>query len=218
MIYIFIAIRISADDDLVGSGALNDTGILSQYTHTGVNGCFACDTGINNRSLCRQKRHCLTLHVRSHQRTVRIIVLQERNHGSCHGEYHLRGYVHQVDILLLERSCLFSVTSRNVIMNEIAIFIQWLIRLCNNEVVLFISGQINNIIRNTRVLRICLINHTIWRLDKSIGVYSCIRCQRVDQTDVRTLRGLNRAHTSIMGVVNISNLESGTISGQTARS
>ena len=103
-------------------------------------------------------------------------------------------------------------------MNEIAIFIQWLIRLCNNEVVLFISGQINNIIRNTRVLRICLINHTIWRLNKSISVYSCIRCQRVDQTDVRTLRGLNRAHTSIMGVVNISNLESGTISGQTARS
>ena len=46
MIYIFIAVRISADDDLVGSGALNDTGILSQYTHTGVNGCFACGDAV----------------------------------------------------------------------------------------------------------------------------------------------------------------------------
>ena len=39
--------------------------------------CF--HTGSNYRSLCCKKRHCLTLHVGSHQRTVSIIVLQERN-------------------------------------------------------------------------------------------------------------------------------------------
>ena len=35
---------------------------------------------------------------------------------------------------------------------------------------------------------------------------------------VRSLRSLDRAHSSVMGVVYVSNLESGTVTGQTARS
>ena len=53
---------------------------------------------------------------------------------------------------------------------------------------------------------------------KPYSLTLCIRCQGVDQTDVRSLRSLDRAHTAIVGVVYISNLESGTVSGQTARS
>ena len=42
-------------------------------------------------------------------------------------------------------------------------------------------------------------------------------CKVGDQTDVRTFRGLDRAHSSVVGVVNVTNLESGTVSGKTAR-
>ena len=55
-------------------------------------------------------------------------------------------------------------------------------------------------------------------LDKAVLIYPCIGSQGVDQTDVRSLRRLNRAHTSIVRIVNVSHLESGTVSGKTARS
>ena len=38
-----------------------------------------------------------------------------------------------------------------------------------------------------------------------------------DQTDVRTFRGLDRAHSAVVGVVYVTNLESGAVTGQTAR-
>ena len=123
MVYIAVSIGISLDDDLVGSGALNHTGILCNDTHTGVNSCLRGNTGIDNGSLGGQKRYRLTLHVRSHQSTVRIVVLQERNHGSSYGEYHLRGYVHQVDFLLLELGGFLTETTRYVIVDEVSFFV-----------------------------------------------------------------------------------------------
>ena len=75
MVYITVSIGISLDDDLVGSGTLNHTCILCNNADTGVNGSLALDTGTNDRSFCGKKRYSLTLHVGSHQGTVRVIVL-----------------------------------------------------------------------------------------------------------------------------------------------
>ena len=93
-----------------------------------------------------------------------------------------------------------------------------LIRLCNVVTVFFVCRHINNFICYTWILRIRVVYFTIWSLNKSVLVNSCVACQRVDQTDVWSFRRLNRAHTSIMGIMDISYFESGTVSGQTARS
>ena len=85
-------------------------------------------------------------------------------------------------------------------------------------VILFVCSHINYFRSYTRISRIRTIDNTIRCLNESILVNTSIGCQRVDQTDVGSFRSLNRAHTSIMGVVDISNLESGTITGQTTRS
>ena len=85
-------------------------------------------------------------------------------------------------------------------------------------VILFVSCHIYNFFCDNRVLRIIVIDLTIRSLDKSIFINSCITCKRVDQTNVRSLRCLDRAHSSIMRVVYISYLESGTVSWQTTRS
>ena len=218
MINITAAVVIPLDNNLVRCGTLNHTCVLCHYAHARVNSCLCLNTGSYNRSLCAEQRYGLTLHVRSHQRTVCVIVLQERNHGGCHGEYHLRGNVHQINRLLLEFRSLLTETSGNVIVNEVTFLIQRFVCLCNNEVILFICCQINHIICNNRIHRVCLIDNSVRSLNKAVLIDSCIGCQRVDQTDVGSLRSLDRTHTSVMGVVYVSHLESGTISGQTARS
>ena len=204
--------------DQIGAYIVDGTGLLCNNADTGVNGCLYFDTGSDYRSLGCQKRHCLTLHVGSHECTVCIVVLQERNGCGSDGKHHLRGDVHVIKHGLLIFLCLIQITTGYGITDEMSFLIQRLIRLCYMVVILFVCGHVDNFVCDTRILRIGFIDLTVRSLNKSVLVDSCIACQRVDQTDVRSLRRLDRAHSSIVGVMYISHLESCTVSGQTARS
>ena len=211
MIIIFCSVIVS-DSDVCRCGTLNSTGFLCKYTNTGVNGCLGFHTGSYYRSFCGKKRNCLTLHVGSHQSSVSIVVLQERNQCCSYREYHLRRHVHIIKHMFLIFLCLFKVTTGYISVKEMSFFIQRLIRLSYMVIIFFISCHINNFISYSRIGRICLIDSAVRSLDKSVFVDSCIGSKGVDQTDVRTFRGLNRAHTSIVRIVNISYLESGSVS------
>ena len=123
MVNISVSIRISLNNDLVGSGTLNNTGILCNYANTGVNSCFRLDTCTNDRSFCSKKRNCLTLHVGTHERTVRVVVLKERDHGCRYGEYHLRRDIHKVDGTFLEGGSLLTETTGYVVVDEVSVLI-----------------------------------------------------------------------------------------------
>ena len=96
--------------------------------------------------------------------------------------------------------------------------IQRLVRLCHMVVIFLVRCHVNNFIGYSRVFRIGLIDLAVRSLHKSVLVDPCVGGQGVDQTDVGTLRGLDGAHSSVMGVVYVADLESCTVSGQTARS
>ena len=96
-----------------------------------------------------------------------------------------------------------------------SLLIQLLIRLRHAEVLLLIRRHIHDLVSYHRHIA-ALIHLTIRRLDKSIYIDPGIGSQGVDQTDVRSFWRLYRTHSSIMRIVNVSNLKSGTVSGQTA--
>ena len=218
VVHIAVAVTVPADDDFIRSRALYHTCVLSYHTHARVNSRLCLDTRTHGRGFCGQKGHCLTLHVGTHQGAVGIVVLQEWNHGRRNGEYHLRRNVHQVNGLFLELGCLCTETSGYVVVYKVAFLIQGLVCLCHNEVIFLVSGQVHHFIRYPWVRRVRgLIHHAVGSLDKTILVYPRVGCQGVDQTDVRTFRRLDGTHTSVMGVVYIPHLESGTVPGQTAR-
>ena len=211
MIIIFCSI-IVLDRNVCRCRTENSTGFLCKYANTGIDCCLCFHTSSYYRGFCCKKWYCLTLHVGSHQCTVGIVVLQERNQCCSYGEYHLRRYVHVVKHALLIFLCFFTETTGYILMKEMSLFIQRLIRLSYMIVIFFICCHVYNFIRYDRICRICFIDSTIWSLNKSIFVNSCIGCKRVDQTDVRTFRCLDRAHTTIVRIVNVSNLESGSVS------
>ena len=68
-----------ADSDNAGVNKLDDTCALCHNLCAGVVGKLLLNACADNRSLAAQQRHSLAHHVRSHQRTVGIIVLKERN-------------------------------------------------------------------------------------------------------------------------------------------
>ncbi len=82
--------------------------------------------------------------------------------------------------------------------DKMAFFIQGLVRLSHMVIVLFIRRHIDNFLRYHRIRRITMVNPAVRRLNKSILINPCISRKGIDQTNVRTFRGLNRAHSSVM--------------------
>ena len=69
-----IAVRLT-DGNLRRGRTLYHAAFFRDHTDAGIHRRLLLHTGSDYRSLCHQKRHCLTLHVGTHQRTVRIVVL-----------------------------------------------------------------------------------------------------------------------------------------------
>ena len=99
-----------------------------------------------------------------------------------------------------------------------SVFIQRLIRLGYMVIILFIRRHVDYFVCNPRILRICLVNLPVRRLYEAVLIDSGVSCQRVDQTDIRSLRRLNRTHPSIMGIMHVTHFKSRPVSRQTARS
>ena len=57
----------------------------------------------------------------------------------------------------------------------------------------------------------------IRRLDEAVAVDPAVRRQRPDQADVRAFRGLDRADPAVVAVVDVADVEPGTLAGQAAR-
>ena len=206
------------DHDLSGCGALHHTCLLRYDADSGVNRSLHFHTCPYDRRLSCEERDRLTLHVGSHQRTVRIVVLEERDQSRSDREYHLRRNIHVIELVPLVFLGLFAVTTGYIFINKVAFFIQRRVRLCHMVIVFFIRSHVYNFVCDARVLRICLIYLAVRRLDEAVLIDPCISCKGVDKTDVRSLRRLDRTHSSVMGIVHVPDLESGTVSGKTSRS
>ena len=97
-------------------------------------------------------------------------------------------------------------------MDKMSFRIQRLIGLRHMIIVFLIGSHVYDFFRNYRVGRIVMVDLAVWRLDKAILVNPCISSKGVDKTDVRAFRRLDRAHSSVMRIVYVTYLESGTVS------
>ena len=202
---------VNFDNDTGSIHVLNGTATFSHGSNTGVNGNSTFHTGTNQRLISAQSRNRLTLHVRTHQCTVGVIVFQERDQGRTDGYHLLGGYVHVVNLVAAEQAGFAFATAGNQIFYEVAVFIQVGVRLSDNVVAFFDSRQVVNFVSNHTVG-----HFTIRRLKEAIFVGLRVHGQGVNQTDVRTFRRFDRTYATVVGRVYISNFEACALTGQTA--
>ena len=172
------------------------------------------DTGSDDRSLGGQQRNCLAHHVRSHQGTVRIIVLEERNECSSDRSDLTGCYVHEVDLRRRYDGEVGAQTGLDLGADERTVLAERCVTLCNHLVLLVLSRQINDMV-------VVEVHHavsylTIRGLDESEIVDLGVDTHGGDQTDVRSFRCLDRTETAVVGIVYVSHLETGTVTAQTA--
>ena len=128
--------------------------------------------------------------------------------------FHLRRNVHVVNFFGLDFYDLVSASCGNALSLELAVLIEGLVRLRDSVHILHICRHINDFVRYDTGAALYL---TVRSLDKSILVDTRKRSEIRDKTDVRTFRRLDRAHTAVMGIVNIADFKSRTVTGKSAR-
>ncbi len=81
----------------------HDAGVLRRRHRARVDRHAVLDAGTDERRLGLDERDGLALHVRAHQRPVRVVVLEERDERGGRGDELLRRDVHELDLLARHR-------------------------------------------------------------------------------------------------------------------
>ena len=202
-----------ADGDIRGIHVGDDAVIFGKNTHAGVDCALVLNAGGNDRCLGRHQRNSLTLHVGAHQGTVCVIVLKERDHSCCNGDHHLGTYVDKIDFFAVYGDGIVPVAAGNALIDQAAVLIDRLGSLRYDVLVFLISRHVNDIVSQTAG---SLLDSAVRCYQESVLIGTGIGSEITDQTDVRTFRRLDRAQTAIMAVVNVSHVETSSLTGKTA--
>ena len=173
------------------------------------------NTSTYDRSLVMKQRNGLTHHVGTHQRTVGVVMLEEWNERCGDRGNLLRRDIHQVNLSRRHNREVGILTALDYVTDEAAIITQRSITLTDNVTLLFLSSQIYD----TVVIQIgdTIFHLTVRSGDKAELVNLGIDTQRRNQTDVRAFRTLDRTETTVVCIMYVTNLETGTLTRQTAR-
>ncbi len=207
--------RIIINGNLIRANALHNAIVLRKHANTRIHASLVLHARANNRRLRLKQRHGLPLHIRSHQSTVCVVILQKRNHRSCHRHNHPRTNIHIIGSIALNFHKTIAIPAVNLRVHKMALFVKGFIRLHHDEFVFHIGRHIDNL-RSYHSSR--LIDLSKRSLNKAIFVDPRKRRQIRNQANVRSFRGLNRTHAAIMAIVNVTNLKTGSISRKSTRS
>ena len=179
----------------------------------GVHRDGALDAGADERLLRAQAGHRLPLHVRAHQRAVRVVVLEERDQRSGHRHDLRRRDVHVLDVLRRLQRELVLVAARHERIDELALLVEAGVRLRDHVVAFLDRGQELDLVRDLAVR-----DPPVRRLEKAVAVGARVQRERVDEADVRAFRRLDRAHPAVVRRVHVAHLEARTLAREAARS
>ena len=196
-----------------GIHRFHHAGALGYEDHAGIDSHLVFQARTHDGCFRTKQRHGLAHHVGTHQRTVSVVVLQERNQGGSDGGDLVRSDVDHVNLLTREDRVIGQTTGFHLFAQQ-AVLIHRRVSLCDTKVVLLLSSQEDGRFVETDLA----VDHaTVRRGDEAEVVDLGEHTERGDKTDVRTFRGLNGTQTTIVRVVYVTDLETGALTGETAR-
>ncbi len=127
----------------------HDAVALGQDGDLGVDADLVLHAGADDGSLGAEQRHGLTLHVRAHQGTVRVVVRQEGDHGGRDGDHHTGGNVDVIDAVAVDLDDLVAVAAGDTGVDKAAVLVDRLGRLTDDELVLDVGGHVGDLVGDT---------------------------------------------------------------------
>ena len=197
---------VDSDHDARSVHRVDHAAAPRHHRDPGVDGDDALHAGADQRLLGANQRHRLTLHVGAHQRAVGVVVLEERHHRSRHRDDLLRRDIDIVDLLRRRYRELVLIAARNQVVGEPPFGVERGVGLRDDEFVLLDGRQKIHPVGHHAVLDLA-----VRRLQKSAFIGARKTRQRVNQTDVRALRRLDRTNPAVVGRMHIAHFEAGAL-------
>ena len=147
----------------------------------------------------------MALHISAHQRTVSVVVFEEGDKSGSDRDDLLRANVHEVNIASVNLGGMLAKASSNAVVNKAVVLVKRLISLSNDKLFFFVSSHVNDLVGDT-----IINNAAIRSLDESEAIDASIVRKGADKTDIGTFRRFDRAHATVMRVMNIADFEAGT--------
>ena len=163
---------VHADHNTGGIHVVDQTAARGGNHGTRVNRRHPLNASTDKGFFRTQHGHGLTLHVRTHQRAVRIIMLQERHQGGGNGHDLRWRHVHVLNALGTNQNGLAFFAGRHQVTRQLIVFVQCRIGLGNHILAFFDGGQIVDLIGN---LAVC--DATVRCFDKAVFVQAGIKGQ-----------------------------------------
>ena len=138
-------------------------------------------------------------------------MLKEWNQCRSDRNHLLWRHIHEVNICRWLHGELIHVANVNQLINELILIVQLSRRLCNHVIRFVNRRQVLDLVGDDTVDHL-----PVRRLEEAVLVSSSVSSQRVDQTDVRSFRRLNRADSTVVGWMHVAHLKSSTLTRQTA--
>ena len=165
-------LAIFGDDDAIRIDRGDNAIVKGRDDRAGAAGNLFFKAGADVRGIGHQQGNRLALHVRSHQGTVGVIVLKERDQPGRRADQLLGRNIHVGDVLRRIFLVVATATAKHEFLDKATILVQLGIRLGNDEILLFVAREIFHLIRNPAG------NHLAVRsLDKAIVIDPAIEGQ-----------------------------------------
>ena len=205
--------RAGVDDDLVGGHSRDDPVALRDHDGSGISSDLLFETGSDERRARVEQRNGLPLHVRPHQRAVRVVVLKERNQRRGNRDQLLRGDVHVIHAIARDEWQVTLLAAEHELVQEHSLGVHPGVGLGDDRFFFLIGIEPHGFARELSVL-----HDEIRRLDEPEIVDLRIARKRRDEADVRTFRRFDRAHAPVLRVVHVADFEARALARESTRS
>ena len=163
----YLVFRTLVFDLYLGSVGENDLAVaLGHNLDAAVGDHILLDTRADDRGFRCHQGHGLAHHVRAHQRTVGVVVLEERDEAGRNRSDLVRSHVHQVHLVRRNHGEIGSLTRLDTLgLQEIALVVDRHVRLRHN-LALFLLGRV---VVDVRVVQVdpAVLHRAVRRLDES---------------------------------------------------
>ena len=138
-------VGLDAHDDALGVHLIHDAVAAADDDRARITRRHTLHAGANERSLALDKRHSLALHVRAHQRAVRVVVLEERDEARGHGDELLRRDVNVIHFVAALQNEVAGLPAIDEFSGDAQLFIERGVSLRNDVTILFPRREIEAI-------------------------------------------------------------------------
>src|SRR5216110_1873741 len=201
------------DDDLVGGDPGDHTCPPGDHHGARVAGHGLLEPGPHERGLREEERYRLPLHVRAHERAVRVVVLEERNQRRGDRHELFGRHVHEVDPCRRQQGVVVPLAAQHQLVREMAVLGEARVGL-RHGVFLFLRGRQPA----GFVGHLAALHHAVRRLYEAEVVHARVAGEARDEPDVRAFRRLDGTHAPVLAVVHIAHLEAGALARESPRS